>query len=255
MDGPPDAPPLVLGPSLGTSLDLWRPQLAALSRRHRVIRWDLPGHGGSPVGAFTGRHTVDALADAVLRLTDALRTGRFGYAGVSLGGAVGASLAVRRPDRVASLALVCTSAWFGPPQPWRERAALVRAHGTGPVADRAAARWFTPRFAGSPPALALVAGLRTGTDPEGYAACCEALAAFDLRGELSRVAAPTLVVAGREDLPTPPSHARELADGIPGAALTEIPGAGHLANVERPAAVTAALLGHLSGPAAHASGS
>ncbi|MFC7383064.1 bifunctional 3-oxoadipate enol-lactonase/4-carboxymuconolactone decarboxylase PcaDC [Sphaerisporangium rhizosphaerae] len=249
VDGADSAPPLVLGPSLGTSLAVWDPQVPVLARHHRVVRWDLPGHGRSPADLLPstapGATTVADLARLVLHLADALGLDAFAYAGVSLGGAVGAWLAVHHPERVTSLALVCSSARFGEPESWRERAALVRAEGTGPVADVAAARWFTPAFARAPAARALTEDLRAA-DPEGYAACCDALAAYDLRADLPRVTAPTLVVAGRDDPATPPRHARELADGIPGASLTEVGHAAHLAGVERPGPVLAALLAHLS---------
>jgi 3-oxoadipate enol-lactonase/4-carboxymuconolactone decarboxylase len=244
-DGAPSAPPLILGPSLGTSLAVWDPQVPALARTHHVIRYDLPGHGGSPASLLRAGATVADLGRLVLALADSLGVDRFAYAGISLGGAVGTWLAVHHPDRVDSLALICTSARFGEPAGWHERAALVRAKGTDPVADSAATRWFTEGFAGEPAAEALVADMRAA-DPEAYAACCDAIAGFDLRAELPGVSALTLVVAGRQDPATPPSHGRELADGIPGASLTEVAHAAHLANVERPAPVLAALLGHLA---------
>jgi len=244
-DGAATAPPLILGPSLGTSLAVWDPQVPALARTHHVIRYDLPGHGGSPASLLRAGATVADLGRLVLALADSLGVDRFAYAGISLGGAVGTWLAVHHPDRVDSLALICTSARFGEPAGWHERAALVRAKGTDPVADSAATRWFTEGFAGEPAAEALVADMRAA-DPEAYAACCDAIAGFDLRAELPGVSAPTLVVAGRQDPATPPSHGRELADGIPGASLTEVAHAAHLANVERPAPVLAALLGHLA---------
>ncbi|MFI9583557.1 3-oxoadipate enol-lactonase [Streptomyces sp. NPDC052236] len=243
-DGAGSAPPLILGPSLGTSLAVWEPQVPGLAQSHRVIRWDLPGHGGSPAGLPVS--SVGDLGRLVLALADALGVDRFAYAGISLGGAVGAWLAVHHPERVESLALVCSSARFGDEQSWHERAALVRAKGTDPVADTAATRWFTPAFADDPTAHALVADARAA-DPEAYAACCDALAAFDLRGELPRITAPTLVVAGRLDPAVPLTRARELADSIPGASLTEVAHAAHLASVERPAPVLAALLAHLDG--------
>ncbi|WP_329310084.1 bifunctional 3-oxoadipate enol-lactonase/4-carboxymuconolactone decarboxylase PcaDC [Streptomyces sp. NBC_01262] len=244
-DGAATAPPLILGPSLGTSLAVWDPQVPALARTHHVIRYDLPGHGGSPASLLRSGATVADLGRLVLALAASLGVDRFAYAGISLGGAIGSWLAVHHPERIDSLALICTSARFGEPAGWHERAALVRAKGTDPVADSAATRWFTEGFAGEPAAEALVADMRAA-DPEAYAACCDAIAAFDLRAELPGVSAPTLVVAGRQDPATPPSHGRELADGIPGASLTEVAHAAHLANVERPAPVLAALLGHLA---------
>lgn len=235
----------MLGPSLGTPSRVWEPQAAGLARDRRVVRWELPGHGGAAPETPADGVSVAWLGEGVLALADALGLERFAYAGISLGGAVGTWLAVHHPERLDSLALLCTSAHFGPPEGWHERAALVRAEGTGAVADSAAGRWFTPDFAVDEAARALVADTRAA-DPAAYARLCEALAAFDLRAELSRVTVPTLVVAGREDPATPVAHARELADGIPGAGLTEVPGAAHLANVERPGHVLAALRGHLA---------
>ncbi|WP_285564435.1 alpha/beta fold hydrolase [Streptomyces sp. RTGN2] len=245
VDGPLTGPPLLLGPSLGTALSVWDAQTAGLARDHRVVRWDLPGHGGSPAGLFPESGGVADLGRQVLRLADALGIDRFAYAGISLGGAVGTWLAVHHPDRITSLALVCSSARFGDPQAWHARAALVRAEGIGPVADTAAGRWFTADFADSPAARAAAADLRD-VDPHAYASLCEALAAYDLRGDLHAVTAATLVVAGRDDPATPVAHARELADAIPGSTLLELPGASHLANVERPLPVQAALLSHFT---------
>ena len=247
--GPPDAPPLVLGPSLGTSLRVWDHQIGALARGFRVLRYDLPGHGRSPVAP--GGSTLGDLARSVLDLADHHGFARFAYAGVSLGGAIGAHLAIHHPDRVTSLAMVGSSARFGEPAAWHERAALVRREGTAPLRDAAATRWFTDPTAGG----GLLADL-AAVDPAGYAACCDALAGYDVRDELGRIRVPTLVVAGRDDPATPPAHARALADGIPDATLVEVPRAAHLALVERPAPVTAALLSHLdaAGPGSHVSG-
>ncbi|MEV7403004.1 4-carboxymuconolactone decarboxylase [Streptomyces sp. NPDC091267] len=245
VDGPLSGSPLVLGPSLGTSLAVWDGQVAGLAREHRVVRWDLPGHGGTPGGLLAAGDGVPEVAAHVLRLADALGIDRFAYAGISLGGAVGAWLAVHHPDRIRSLALVCSSARFGEPQAWRERAALVRAEGIEPVVEGAAGRWFTPDFAAGTTARAVLADLRT-VEPEAYAGLCDALAAHDLRGELARITAPTLVVAGRDDPATPVAHSRELADTIPGSTLVELPGASHLAGVERPEPVRAALLSHFA---------
>lgn len=250
IDGPATAPVLLLGPSLGTSLSVWDAQVPYLTGCFRVVRWDLPGHGGSAADPLSLGGTLADLGRLVLDVADALGAETFGYAGISLGGAVGGWIAAHRPDRVSALALLCSSARFGPPEDWHARAAATRSHGTGQLADTAPGRWFTPAYAeAAPPALhALVADQRHA-DPEAYARCCEVLAGVDLRSDLGLITAPTLVVAGREDLATPPAgHARPLADGIRDAQLTEIPRAAHLANVEQPHAVLTALLAHFGQP-------
>ncbi|MEV5322365.1 3-oxoadipate enol-lactonase [Streptomyces sp. NPDC052687] len=243
-EGAPSAPPLLLGPSLGTSYALWDQVAPELSAAHRVIRWDLPGHGGSPAGLVRAGATVGDLAGLVLALADALGVQRFAYAGVSLGGAVGLHLAVHHPERISSLAVYCSSAHFGGAKPWQERAAVVRREGLAELAESANARWFTPGFT----VPDLVRDHREA-DPEAYAACCDALAAFDLRYRLAAIRVPTLLIAGRDDPATPPAHLREIADAVPGATPVEIPGASHLAPAERPGAVLAALRSHFGGRA------
>ncbi|MFF0766827.1 3-oxoadipate enol-lactonase [Streptomyces sp. NPDC003737] len=241
-EGAPSAPPLFLGSSLGTSYALWDRVAPELSADHRVIRWDLPGHGGSAPGLIGPGATVADLAGLVLALADALDVERFAYAGVSLGGAVGLHLAVHHPERISSLAVLCSSAHFNGARPWEERAALVRREGLAPVAATAEARWFTDGFT----VPRLVQDQRDA-DPAAYAACCDALAAFDIRDGLASITAPTLLVAGRKDPATPPAHLREIADAVPGAALVEIPGASHLAPAQCPKAVLTALRAHFSG--------
>lgn len=243
-EGSASAPPLLLGPSLGTSYALWDKVAPELSISHRVVRWDLPGHGGSAADLIGPGATVGDLAGLVLALADSLGIERFAYAGVSLGGAVGLHLAVHHPERVASLAVICSSAHFNGAQPWRERAALVRREGLAGLAESANDRWFTPGFT----VPELVADHRDA-DPDAYAACCDALAAFDLRERLSGIQAPTLLVAGRQDPATPPAHLREIADAVPGAALVELPGASHLAPAQCPEAVLTTLRAHLGGGA------
>ncbi|MFE7275488.1 3-oxoadipate enol-lactonase [Streptomyces sp. NPDC057623] len=239
-EGSASAPPLLLGPSLGTSYALWDKVAPELSITHRVVRWDLPGHGGSAADLIGAGATVGDLADLVLALADSLGIGRFAYAGVSLGGAVGLHLAVHHPERVSSLAVICSSAHFNGAKPWEERAAVVRGHGLARLAAGANDRWFTSGFT----VPELVRDHRDA-DPDAYAACCDALAAFDLRERLAEISAPTLLIAGREDPATPPPHLREIADAVPGAALVELPGASHLAPAQCPQAVLSALRAHL----------
>ncbi len=244
VEGADSAPPLLLGPSLGTSTALWDTVAPELSGAHRIVRWDLPGHGGSPADLIGPGATVADLAALVLALADSLGIDRFAYAGVSLGGAVGLHLAARHPERVERLAVICSSAHFGGDGPWRERAALARREGLAGPADAAPGRWFTPGFT----VPRLVADLRSA-DPGAYAACCEALAAYDMRGALTTIVTPTLVIAGREDPATPPAHAREIAEAVPHASLLELADAAHLAPAERPEAVAEALRTHFAGAA------
>lgn len=243
-EGPASAPPLLLGPSLGTSSALWDKVAPELSITHRVVRWELPGHGGSAADLIGAGATVGDLAGLVLALADSLGIDRFAYAGVSLGGAVGLHLAVHHPERVDSLAVICSSAHFNGAKPWEERAALVRREGLAGLAESANARWFTPGFT----VPELVRDHRDA-DSGAYAACCDALAAFDLRNRLAEISRPTLLIAGREDPATPPAHLREIADAVPGAALVEIPGASHLAPAQCPEAVLTALRAHFDGRA------
>ncbi|MFC4329722.1 3-oxoadipate enol-lactonase [Streptomyces andamanensis] len=243
-EGPATAPALLLGPSLGTSSALWDRVAPELAACHRVVRWDLPGHGGSAAGLIGPGATVADLAALVLELADTLGLERFAYAGVSLGGAVGLHLAVHHPERLTSLAVICSSAHFGGEQAWRERAALVRREGLAALAASAGSRWFAGDFT----VPELVRDHREA-DPEAYAACCDALAAFDLTGRLRDIRTPTLLIAGRQDPATPPAHLREIADAVPGAALVEIPGASHLAPAQCPGAVLTALRTQLDGPA------
>ncbi|MFE3167647.1 4-carboxymuconolactone decarboxylase [Streptomyces sp. NPDC059224] len=243
-EGPASAPPLLLGPSLGTSYALWDAVAPELSSGHRVVRWNLPGHGGAAPGLVRAGATVGDLAGLVLALADSLGIERFAYAGVSLGGAVGLHLAVHHPDRLESLAVICSSAHFNGSGPWEERAARVRREGVAWLAENADARWFTPGFT----VPRLVEDQRT-VDPEAYAACCDALAAFDLRDRLGEIAVRTLLVAGRRDPATPPPHLREIADAVPAATLVELPSVSHLAPAQCPEAVLTALRSHLDGGA------
>ncbi len=243
-EGPASAPPLLLGPSLGTSYALWDKVAPELSISHRVVRWDLPGHGGSAAGLIAAGATVGDLADLVLALADSLGIDRFAYAGVSLGGAVGLHLAVHHPERVSSLAVICSSAHFNGSKAWQERAERVRREGMEWLVQSANARWFAGDFT----VPELIRDHREA-DPEAYAACCDALAAFDLRDRLGEIAARTLLVAGRQDPATPPPHLREIADAVPGATLVELPGASHLAPAQCPQAVLTALRAHLDGGA------
>ena len=249
FDDGDDAPVLVLANSLGTTAEVWANQVPELRNRFRLLRFDLPGHGSST--ASPGPYTIDELGAGVLGLLDARRIERAAYCGVSLGGMIGMWLAASAPERIWALGLVCTSAYLPPAEGWRQRASLVRAAGMASISAQVVSRWFTPGYAASAPQL--ISAFRSTleqVDPVGYAGCCEAIAAMDLRGSLGTVTAPTLVIAGAADPATPPEHGAAIAAGITGARLEIVPGAAHLATVSSPGLVTPALADHLVAAAA-----
>ena len=244
-DGPEGRPALVLANSLGTTWELWDRQVETLGQKSWVVRYDHPGHGRSPVP--DGSLTVDELAAGVVGLLDSLDLERVTFCGLSLGGAVGMALALRAPERVERLVLCCTAARFGDPEGWHERARLVRGQGTSAVAARVCERWFTEEFRSrDAPTAARFREMLESIPAEGYAACCEALALWDVRAELGRIDARVLVIAGAEDVATPPSDGALLAASIPGAQLAIVSRAAHLANVEQPELFDRALLEFLS---------
>jgi 3-oxoadipate enol-lactonase/4-carboxymuconolactone decarboxylase len=244
FDGPEDAPVLILGPSLGTTWHMWDRQVPELVKQWRIFRFDLPGHGGAP--AYPAGSVRD-LTDRLLATLDQFGVQRFGYAGCALGGAVGMELALRHPERLASLALIAASPRFGSADEFRQRGVIVRTNGLDPIARTSPERWFTSGFAAAQPAITewAVQMVRT-TDPGCYIAACESLASFDVRGDLARVGVPTLVLVGSDDQVTGPAEARTLVAGIPDARLAVVPGASHLVPVEQPAAVTDLLVRHFS---------
>jgi len=240
--GPEGAPVLVLASSLGTTLAMWDGLLPALTERFRAVRYDHRGHGGS--AAPPEPWVLDDLGGDLLALLDALGIARAHLLGVSLGGMVGLWLAAHAPERVGRVVACCTSARLGPPVAWRDRAAAVREGGMAAVADAVLERWFTPEA--DPALVARARSTLLGIDPEGYAACCGAIAEMDLEPVLGRIAAPTLVVAATQDVATPPDHAVRIAAGVPGARVAVLPEAAHLAPLERPGAVAELVLAHLA---------
>lgn len=245
VDGPTDAPVLVLSNSLGTTLRMWEPQVPALAERFRVVRYDMRGHGDSPVPP--GPYTIGDLGGDILRLLDRLEVETAHVAGISIGGMASLWLAAHHPERVDRLVALCTSAALGPAETWVERAETVRTSGTVALADTVVSRWLTPGFtAERPDTREWLRAMIVNTPDDGYAACCAAIARMDLRPDLNSIVAPTLVVAAEHDPSTPPEHGRLIAEGIPSARLEVIPGAAHLANVERPDEVTRLLVRHLT---------
>lgn len=228
--------------SLGSTAAMWDPQVDAFEDRCRCVLIDHPGHGASP--AAPGPYTIDGLADDVVSVLDRLAIDRAHFAGLSIGGMIAISLATRYAARVDRLALLCTSAHLGPPEGWHERAATVRADGPKAVATAVVGRWFTPAYAERhPEEVDDMVAMISSVDPEGYAACCEAIAAMDLRDALSGIAAPTVVIAGSEDPAASPQHSKTIASLIPRARLAIVDGA-HLSSWERADDVNHLLAAH-----------
>ncbi|MGW5877987.1 bifunctional 3-oxoadipate enol-lactonase/4-carboxymuconolactone decarboxylase PcaDC [Nocardiopsis terrae] len=246
VSGPADAPPLVLAGSLGTTGQMWEPQVEALSTVFRVIRVDLRGHGRSPVPQ--GPYGMADLGGDILALLDRLGIERAHYAGLSIGGMVGQWLGVNAPERIDRLVLMATSPYMGPAQNWRDRADLARAEGTAALADNVVQRWFTPGYAKEHPHdVTLLRDQIVDTPDEGYAGCCGAIENHDVRGDLHRITAPTLVVAGADDPATPPGdNGALIAERVPGARLVVLPDAAHLLSWSHAAQVNTLITRHLT---------
>ncbi|GGE66324.1 alpha/beta fold hydrolase [Nesterenkonia cremea] len=240
-DAPAEKPLLIVGPSLGTSVEaLWRPAVSFLEKRFHVVGWDLPGHGaGTPEAeAFS----ITDLAQGVRRLTAAVRqeaglTGPAYYAGVSIGGAVAQQLAVdaEAEPTFEKVVVLCSAAKIGEPVAWRERAEFVEQAGTPSMVEGSAKRWFAPGFIEAQPAI--TAGLLhslQNSDRHSYARCCEALGEFDLREKLRGAAVPVLAVAGAEDAVCPPEQAELIAQTVPQGRHAVLADVGHLAPAEAP---------------------
>jgi 3-oxoadipate enol-lactonase len=245
QDGGGEGTVLLLGGSLGTSLSMWDPQLPALAADRRVIRFDHRGHGRSPVP--DGPYTIAELGSDALALMDRLGIERADYCGLSIGGMVGQWLAIHAPDRVDRLVVICSAPDTLHPDAFRERARAVReAKTTTVVADRVVANWFTEGYAAAhPEVVARHRQMIADTPVEGYASCCEAIAAHDVTADLASVRSPTLVIAGAEDRAIPPSQGERIAAAIPAARFELLDPASHLASVEQADAVTRLIIDHL----------
>lgn len=229
LEGPEQAPVALFASSLGTTHAMWDPQAQALKDEFRVLRYDHRGHGGSPVPP--GPYSIEDLAGDALALLDGLGIERVTFVGLSIGGAVAITAALRAPHRFERLVLASTAAHFPPPEQWKERAATVRAQGVEAVADGALERWLTPEAPAE-----LRDALRTmllSTPREGYAACCEALGGYDVRKRLSALTMPVLAIGGVDDPTTPPAALQAIVDEVPDGRLHVIDHARHIANLER----------------------
>ena len=238
FDGADDAPLLVLSNSLGTTMDMWEPQLPALTGSFRVLRYDARGHGRS--SAPPGPYTIAQMGEDVLALVRNARARRAHFCGLSMGGMVGMWLGVHAPALVDRLVLCNTAARIGPPDNWNARIARVREGGMAAIVDAVLARWFTADFlASGAPAVESARRMLLAASSEGYCGACAAVRDMDQRDDIGRIGAATLILAGTHDVVTTPEDHRYLAERIDGARYVELP-APHISNLERPVEFTQA---------------
>jgi 3-oxoadipate enol-lactonase len=250
VDGPPDAPVVMLANSLGTSFHMWDAQVAALARSHRVLRYDMRGHGLTDVTAPDDADavTIVRLAADAVALLDALAIERVRFVGLSIGGMVGQRFAAEYPDRADALVLCATGSRIGTAAGWNERIETVERDGLGAIAEAGMKRWFTARaHAGRPELVRGFANMLTRTPVDGYADCCRAVRDADLRADDARIRCRTLIVAGAEDPTTTAAMGAEMRDAIEAAELLVFDAASHMLCAEQPDATNAALLRFLEG--------
>jgi 3-oxoadipate enol-lactonase len=242
--GERDKPMLVMSSSLGTTRAMWESQ-HALQSECSLLLYDHRGHGASPSPA--GPYTIEELGADVIAMLDGLGATTVSFCGLSLGGLVGLWLASHHPQRINRLVVMCALARLEPVSRYAERAVAARSLGMASIATDVVSRWFTTRFAEQN--RGLVDAFTTtlaGLSAEGYAGCCEAIASTDLRRNISRIDAPTLLIAGAEDPIVPPAAAVMFGSSFREAIVAVVPDAAHLANVQQPEMVNRLVLEHLT---------
>ena len=244
LEGPEGAPVVVFSNSLGTTRAMWQPQMAALSERFRVLRYDTHGHGAT---TKNGKTSLAQLGEDVVQLLDHLGIDKAWFVGISMGGLTGLWLGRFAAVRFYGIAVANTAARIGEQAGWLSRARAVRQEGMEVVAAGAADRWFSAAFRQhAPETVEALCHQLTHSDGEGYAACCEALAAADLRGDVGNITLPTLIIAGSEDPVTTVADAAWLHQQIAGSQVVTLK-ASHLSNIETPVEFSTALINFMSG--------
>jgi 3-oxoadipate enol-lactonase len=231
IDGSESMPALIMSNSLGTNLGMWDPQVAALSRHFRLIRYDRRGHGKSGVSAPP--YTMEQLGRDVLAIMDGLGIRKANWCGLSMGGMVGQWLGANAPERFDRLVLCNTSSYYADKAAWADRINAVKTGGIAAVAAGVANRWFTPGFIAREPAqVARLTDMVRATPFDGYLGCCEAVRDMDHRALLPKISAPTLIIAGKHDIATTVADAEFIRGKIPHAKLVVLDAA-HISNVEQ----------------------
>ena len=239
-------PWVTLSHSLACDLHMWDEQMDALTKKYQVLRYDTRGHGRSEAPA--GAYTLEQLADDVHGLLGALGIRQTHWAGLSMGGMIGQTFALKYPGIFTSMVLAdTTSRYPAEAAPvWADRIQTAQSKGMAAIVDGTLARWFTePYRKSNPPAVARVGASIRATPVAGFVGCCHAIPTINVTQRLQEITCPTLVIVGEQDPGTPVAMAREIHDAKPGSELVIIPSAAHLSNIEQPQAFNAALLGFL----------
>ena len=231
FDGPEGAPVAMLSNSLGSNMSMWEPQMAALTGRYRVLRYDNRGHGQSELAA--GPYTIDRIAMDARELIAGLGVGPVLWCGVSLGGMVGMWLGANAPETLKRAVLANTSPLIGPPDVWNQRITAIREQGMEAFSQMGVTRWLTPDFAETHPDIRdRLASMIAATPAEGYIATATAIREMDLTSILANISVPVLVVAGSADPATPVAMGEQIHSGVPGARFAILEAA-HLSNWEQ----------------------
>ena len=247
VEGPENAPVLMISNSLGSNLHMWDDQIPALSKHFRVVRYDSRGHGLSAAPA--GPYSLEQLGKDALAILDALGVKKAHWMGLSKGGAVGQWLLLNAPDRIERAVLANTAAQFGTADTWNDRLRTLRELGLQGMVDAVIDRWFTKEFQDkAPEAIARIKAAFEKTPADGYAACMAALRDIDLRDAIRNIRNQVLVIIGKNDPATPPEAGKAIAAAIPGARLVELDAA-HLSNIEAADEFNKAVIDFLTAPA------
>jgi len=224
---------VILGAGFGTTAEVWEVAQKHLNPEMKYLRFDLPGHGLSP--AVTQPFTVEDIADAVIALADSLNINKFCYAGVSIGGAIGLTLALKYPNRVKVVLPICSAPKFGDSQSWMSRAVQVRENGTAQFVEGTRDRWFSKRTQERKPELVeQTLQMLADVDRESYALGCEALANYDITNDLQKIKTPVMVIAGELDPVVPYTTALEYSQQLAEGSIIEVLGVAHQAVLESP---------------------
>ena len=247
LEGPAGAPVVTLSHSLAATLHLWDDQAAALRDRYRVLRYDIRGHGGSSVPPAP--YTLEQMADDLHGLLRTLGIARTHFVGLSMGGLIGMTMALRHPAAIQSLVLADTTACYRLERKpmWDDRIAVAQSKGVEAVLDRTMEAWFSAPFrAARPDVVARIRAMLAPTDPVGYVGASQAIGYGDLREEIRAIRCPALILIGEEDRGTDITMARTMLERIPGSELEVLPRAAHCSCVEAAEEFNRALLGFLA---------